>query len=204
MRCPRTTRLLTVVAAALMLFSSLSVRSYAVACDCSVNITRTVDICLDDSTYSITVSFCETNYTAPFPAGNCTTFGQDRISKIKKICFNGPEPLGYTNVQIISALYCAIKNTGCNPGNPWGFSVPIPPGSVYCWQIQAPKCTKRDINRCIIPCGDDCKWCYYEFRWFRSAGACVWSPSLGNSCSDAGGCVEGCETGCPTPEGCCE
>lgn len=174
------------------------------ACDCQVTHQRTVNICVNNNNYSVTVHFCETEYYYPnFKAGHCTpSLGQNRVSQIKKICFNGLTPPG-TNLDIINALYCSIANTGCNQPNPWGFVVPMVQGGIYCWQVSVPRCTKRE-NNCIVACGDDCKWCYYEFRWERNAGVCKFAPLPGNQCADDGDCDAGCENGCPTViDNCC-
>jgi hypothetical protein len=36
-------------------------------CDCTVNATYNVDICIAGTTYNVNVKFSESNYTAPFP-----------------------------------------------------------------------------------------------------------------------------------------
>lgn len=199
MRCPTTVRLLSAVAVTAMLLSIPSVRSYAAACDCDFNVQKTLNICVQGSTYSITVDICETNHTNPLGTGYCSGAGMNRTSYIRKICFNGLIPPG-TNEDINSALYCEIENLNCS-ANIWGFSVPLAPGSSYCWQLRAPRCTTRDYNNCIVTCGDECYWCTYEFKWTRSAGTC--SVSSTGACQEGTECDTGCENECPKPT-CCQ
>lgn len=199
MRCPLNARWLSIVAATTVLLCSLSPSLRAQPCNCISNFNQDVDICIGGTVYSIKVYLCQVNYDPPTFAGACTGLGQNRVSRIRKICFNGLIPPG-TNVEIISALYCAIYNMDCD-ANSWGITVPLIPGSRYCWQIQAPQCTTRDVNNCIVPCGDDCKWCYAEFAWTRFGGDC--DPDVPRYCSDAGECDQACEEGCPEVE-CCD
>lgn len=199
MRCPTTARWCSIAIASLVLFCSLSLRSYAQPCNCIANWDKDVDICVGGTTYTIHVYLCDVVYGVPHPPGYCTGLGQNRISRIRKICFPGLIPPG-TNKDIISAMYCAIYNLDC-ASNVWGVTVPMTPGSRYCWQIQAPKCTTRDVNNCIVPCGSTCKWCYAEFAWTRFGGNCPKDVPV--YCSDDGDCDQGCEQGCPTAV-CCD
>ncbi len=143
------------------------------ACTCTVNKTYNVDVCIDGTTYNLDASFCETNYPLNnLPMGDCeTSNGINRKSTLRKICFTGTPPTGVSDYAIISHLLCHIQATGCaTPNSPYGFTVPGPPVSLYCWEIKVPKCTARD-NGCIVPCSD-CKFCIHAFTWQRTSGGC--------------------------------
>ena len=165
------------------------------SCNCQANVTRTVTFCIDGTNYTANVDFCEVNYNPP-TAGDCSSLLQDRKSTLRKICFTGTQPAGYTDAQIIGYLLCHIYSTGCNVPNEFGFVVPGPPVSRYCWEIKVPKCTMRD-NGCIVPCGD-CKYCIHAFDWFRAGGTC--NPRLRIICDgpdcDNSNCTE--NNGCPS------
>lgn len=167
------------------------------SCNCQANVTRNVTFCIGGTNYTANVSFCEVDYAPPYPAGACNTLGQNRKSTLRKICFTGTQPTGYTDAQIIGYLLCHIQSTACNtppdPPNPYGFTVPN--NGVYCWEIKVPKCTMRD-NGCIVPCGD-CKYCIWPFQWTRAGGVCVaanFQPCNGPDCVGTG-CTQ--NDGCP-------
>jgi hypothetical protein len=166
------------------------------SCNCQSNVTRTVTFCIDGTNYTANVDFCEVNYTAPLPAGDCNPAPQDRKSTLRKICFVGAQPIGYTDAEIIGYLLCHVQSTACNlpPPNPYGFFVLN--NGVFCWEIKVAKCTMRD-NGCIVPCGD-CKYCIHAFDWIRGGGTCV--PRLYKVCDgpdcDNSNCTE--NDGCPS------
>lgn len=170
-------------------------------CDCTVNVTYNVDICIAGTTYNANVKFCEANYNVPYPNGNCDdTRGQNRKSVMKEICFTGAYPAGSTQRTIIGALYCQIRSTGCQIPSPYGFTVPN--NGVYCWELALPKCTRRVLN-CVIAC-EECKYCTYALVWRSINGNCVLQPDA-KRCDD-GPCQGGLcdETGdCPEPV-CCQ
>lgn len=94
-------------------------------CDCTVNVTYNVDICIAGTTYNANVKFCETNYNVPYPNGNCqTALGQNRKSVLKEICFTGAYPAGVSHRDVIGAVLCHIRQTGCMIPSPYGFTVP--------------------------------------------------------------------------------
>jgi hypothetical protein len=165
------------------------------SCNCQANVTRTVTFCIDGTNYTANVDFCEVNYTAPLPAGDCNSAPQDRKSTLRKICFVGAQPIGYTDAEVIGYILCHVQSTACNlpPPNPYGFFVPN--NGVFCWEIKVPKCTMRD-NGCIVPCGD-CKYCIHAFQWDRVGGTCsltgYWKCN-GSDC-DGQNCTE--NEGCP-------
>lgn len=194
-RCTATI-MVTMMMMALLGLSATEVRAND-SCNCQSNATRNVTFCIDGTNYTADVSFCELNFTAPLPLGDCsTTLRQDRKSTLRKICFIGAQPIGYTDAQIIGYLLCHILNTACNVPNEFGFIVPGPPVGVYCWEIKVPKCTMRD-NGCIVPCGD-CKYCIHAFDWVKSGGVCT--PRLHKVCNGPD-CLG---TGCNQNDGCPE
>jgi len=164
------------------------------SCNCQANVTRTVTFCIDGTNYTANVDFCEVDYTPPV-LGDCnTTLGQDRKSTLRKICFVGTQPIGYTDAAIIGYLLCHIKNSACDVPNEFGFVVPGPPVTRYCWEIKVPKCTMRE-NGCIVPCGD-CKYCIWAFEWRRVGGVC--SNTISTRC-DGPDCTN---QSCTENEGC--
>lgn len=186
----------TIVVAMMMALLGLSTTEVRAndSCNCQANVTRTVTFCIDGTNYTADVSFCEVNYAAPYPAGECNTLGQNRKSTLRKICFTGTQPTGYTDAQIIGYLLCHIKSTGCDSPSPYGFTVLN--NSRYCWEIKVPKCTMRE-NGCIVPCGD-CKYCIWPFQWDRVGGVCsafTYQPCNGPDCVGTG-CTQ--NDGCPT------
>jgi len=170
------------------------------SCNCQANVTRTVTFCIDGTNYTANVDFCEVENPIP-AAGVCNPLDQDRKSTLRKICFVGTQPIGYSDAQIIGYLLCHILNTACGVPNEFGFVVPGPPRRRYCWEIKVPKCTMRD-NGCIVPCGD-CKYCIHAFEWTRSGGVCA--PTIQIFCDgpdcDNQNCTQ--NDGCPVLN-CCQ
>jgi hypothetical protein len=167
---------------------STTMRADDDACTCTVNKTYNVDVCIDGTTYNLDASFCETNYPLNnLPMGDCLTGrGMNRKSTLRKICFTGTPPSGYTDAQIIGYLLCHIKTTACNtPASPYGFAVPAPPLSFYCWEIKVPKCTARD-NGCIVPCSE-CLFCIHAYAWERTSGSC--GLDISRRCNPAAQCI---------------
>ncbi len=204
MRCPTyTTRGIFVALVFTFLAVAASVQPLTASdCECTtVTDTIVATICIGGADYDMEIYLCDVG--TPGTGGSCnSSYVQNRFSVLHKICFLDPRPAGLTNVQIISAILCDIKNSACDPTNQWGINVPN--GSVYCWEIRTPKCTTTDMNGCIVPCGTDIPCCRMELRWKRESGNCYWDPLPVYTCEDPGTCTQGCEQGCPTVTGCCE
>jgi hypothetical protein len=183
-----------ILTTALLGLASSSVKAND-SCNCQANVTRTVTFCIDGTNFTANVDFCEVE--PPNPAGgDCNRRAQDRKSTLRKICFVGAQPIGYTDAEVIGYLLCHVRSTACNipPPNPYGFFVPN--NGIYCWEIKVPKCTMRD-NGCIVPCGD-CKYCIHAFEWERAGGNCVnhyYNVCDGPDC-DGSNCTQ--NLGCPS------
>lgn len=164
------------------------------SCNCQANVTRTVTYCIDGTNYTANVDFCEVNYSPPVLGDCSTTLLQDRKSTLRRICFVGAQPIGYTDAQIMGYLLCHIRLTACNVPNEFGFVVPGPPVRRYCWEIKVPKCTMR-ANGCIVPC-EDCRYSIWAFEWQRAGGNCANTISIrcdgpncnGQNCTENEGC----------------
>jgi len=194
---------------ATLLCSAAATNLFAVethdSCNCNNVTQRHVNVCIAGTTYGMVVETCESN-TAPAALLDPCSPGlyQDRISTIKKICFDSTRPVGLTNVQIIGYIMCDIFNVGCAFPNPnqWGFTVPN--NGAYCWTFQTPRCTRVGLDGCINACGPTCEKCIFQFRWTRSSGVCLWAPIAGAVCPTSNAtCVSTCEEGCPEIV-CCE
>jgi len=177
------------------------------SCNCNnVTARNNKTVCIAGTNYSVNIDFCETvSNTYPYLTPICANSGgQNRISTIKKVCFNGARPTGLTNAQIISYILCDIKNTGCDTPNQWGILVPN--NDAFCWTIQTPRCTRTDADNCIVACGTTCYKCQILLRWARVGGTCNWSLIAGAVChnSSVDTCPEECEEGCPDLDTCCE
>lgn len=182
--------------------SQLSAEIYD-SCNCNGYITRNVNICIGGDTFALAVDFCELNGSAPnYLNPVCLNSGQqNRISIIRRICFPGTRPVGYTNAQIYGYIICDIKNRACDVPNQWGFVVPN--NGVYCWTFQTPKCTTTNTDGCIVACGPTCSICRTLLRWERIDGNCREALLAGVSCpANTDTCAEGCESGCPVST-CC-
>jgi hypothetical protein len=169
-------------------------------CSCTANVQRIVTFCVAGNTYAAAVDFCEiNNNTPPYLIGGCGLRRQNRISVLRKLCFQGPAPAGVTDEQIFQYLRCSIHNEACLPGNQWGINVPM--NGLYCWTISIPRCTERDANGCIVPCGN-CRLCRYEMRWANTQGVCSFDQLW--ECHDNDTCSTGCNSStCPSEVLCC-
>ncbi|MEY3385620.1 MAG: hypothetical protein RIR53_431 [Bacteroidota bacterium] len=170
-------------------------------CDCAIDKTYNVDVCIAGVTYNVDLKFCESNYVAPFPAGNCSPLGQNRKSVLKEVCFTAAFPVGSTHRDILGAILCHIRDTGCMLPSPYGFVVPN--NGLYCWEVAMPKCTKRVAN--CIRFFDECKFCTYAFAWDRINGICAFRVSTFVVCDD--GICQGasCDETSTCPEfNCCQ
>jgi len=172
------------------------------SCNCNNLTQRHVNVCIAGTTYGMVVETCETNgvLADPCPTG----LWQDRISTIKKICFDSTRPIGLTISQIIGYIMCDIYNTGCDFPSPnrWGFSVTN--GTNYCWTFQTPRCMRWGLDNCINSCGPTCYKCIFQFVWTRTAGACTVTLASGDQCTSSDAtCASTCEEGCPSII-CCE
>lgn len=199
MRLSLLTRVLCVFAVAITCWSSTTtvVTAQAVEnpCNCQADVTRNIAFCVNGTTYTAKVVFCENNYNPP-DNGPCTNLLQDRVSTIKSICFDSTLPIGQTANTIIGSLLGNIANTGCNLGNQWG--IVVPNNSVFCWVISVPKCTIF-TGACVVPC-ETCQTCTYLYRWRRVNGLCVFDDLTSTStCPETQDCntPSPCEQGCP-------
>jgi hypothetical protein len=119
---------------------------------------------------------------------------------LKEICFTAAYPTGTTQLDIVGAVFCHIRNTGCQIPSPYGFTVPN--NGIYCWELALPKCTERQLN-CIVAC-DECKYCTFGLRWERINGVCRLLTT--NTCNDGtcqGSTCDETQEACPGPV-CCQ
>lgn len=168
-------------------------------CTCTETHNRPVTVCINGVNYAMHVGFCEQNYNPP-ASHPCAVLNQDRVSIIKRVCFDSTYPVGLTNAQILGYILCDIASKGCNPGNQWGVNVPNL--GKFCWLIRMPKCTMFASN-CVLPC-EDCYLCTYLYEWDKTTGICTFvdKTATDNRCPSTETCDEPCEEGCPVKT-CC-
>ena len=182
----------------------------AQGCSCETPVAlKTLDICIDNVTYNVTVYGCSiVRFAAPLLDPTCTpTYQQNQYTVIRRVCFNGVRPVPIEPLKTFSAILCTMKPvTG---DSSWNNGV-IPPntGSVWCWTVFTPKCaTVNQVDGCIYACNTLC--CRYEMRWVQTANGPSTSTSDGGYekyCPDPGAdcgqspCVL---VGCPERTNCC-
>jgi|NOAtaT_7_FD_contig_123_62352_length_8769_multi_4_in_0_out_1_4 hypothetical protein len=172
-------------------------------CDCAGPVAlKTRDVCIDNTTYNVTVYGCNTIRTsAPLLTGICnSTLAQNQYTVITKVCFNGTKPAIIDAQKTLSAVLCAMSPTSADSA----YSGLLPPGvgSVWCWTVMTPKCVGiNQATGCIERCGTKC--CLYEMRWTRTATGYTYMKTGG--CTLGGECNQApCEEiECPNKNDCC-
>ncbi len=161
---------------------------------------KTLNICIDNVTYNVTVHGCNIIRTAaPLLAGICNNLDQNQYTIITKVCFNGPKPLVIDARKTFSAILCAMSPA--TPDSAWGGFLPPVVGSIWCWAVMTPKCVEiNQATGCIQSCGTTC--CVFQMQWTRTAtgadylfrctrvfdGICNQAPCEGIDCPDRLSC----------------
>lgn len=174
------------------------------ACSCQVTEElKTLDICIDNNTYNVTVFGCsQVAYAAPLLPATCSGLLQNQLTTIRRVCFNGAKPTAIDAMKTFGAIFCTMRPV--NNDSSWNGGV-IPPSvdAIWCWTVSTPKCvTINQSTGCIVACGDKC--CRYEMRWRQTADGPYltqeWHCSVGTNCAQSP--CEELET-CPKRENCC-
>lgn len=174
-------------------------------CSCSNPVElKTLDICIDSTTYNVTVYGCGSKRTStPLLADPCDNgLLQNQYSNITKVCFNGPKPVIIDATKTFSAILC--KMSPATVDSAWDNAV-IPPtlGTVWCWSVMTPKCvTVNQATGCIERCGTKC--CIFQMRWTQTINGIVYDQPF-PPCVRGGTCNQyPCqEIECPTRDLCC-
>jgi hypothetical protein len=153
------------------------------------DVTQNIVICLGGANHTVEVTYCNTIMVPP-QFWYCATDLLDMFTSIKKVCY---PPTGFTDAQILDAIYCAM-----NPANGNYFNIqashfswvqdPSGPSLLFCWVLAKPRCTMRDTNNCIVPCAPYCCNIWRQYG-IDGAGNIIYHPYEDTEdCPGSGGC----------------